>query len=107
MKKDKLSALLHETEIPVNEGVASDKNTNVYPRIVYWDYIWEDIIASGEGYESKMTYQISFYSKTPKHEKLMLLRELLRKEGLHPIIYHEYIEEDKVFHSYFALEVTE
>ena len=114
MKKQELSDLLHSLQIPVNEGIASQENTNKYPRVVYWDYIWEDILASGISihapargeYENVETYQISFYSRTPRNEKLMELREKLRKVGLHPTIYHEYVQEDKVFHSYFSVEVT-
>lgn len=106
MTKKELSDLLHSLQIPVNEGIASQENTNKYPRVVYWDYIWEDILASGEEYENVETYQISFYSRTPRNEKLMELREKLRKVGLHPTIYHEYVQEDKVFHSYFSVEVT-
>lgn len=82
MKKQELSDLLHSLQIPVNEGIASQENTNKYPRVVYWDYIWEDILASGEEYENVETYQISFYSRTPRNEKLMELREKLRKVGL-------------------------
>lgn len=107
MKKCELSELLHSLNIPVNEGVASDKNANVYPRIVYWDYIWEDVCASGDEYEVKATYQISFYSLRSKHEKLVELRKRLREMEMHPVIYHEFVEEDRVFHSYFALEVIE
>ena len=40
MKKQELSDLLHSLQIPVNEGIASQENTNKYPRVVYWDYIW-------------------------------------------------------------------
>ncbi|WP_281671889.1 hypothetical protein [[Clostridium] scindens] len=107
MRKEELSNILHSLNIPVNEGVTSDRNINTYPRIVYWDYIWQDAVASGGEYVDQETYQISFYSKTPRNEKLICLREKLRDIGLHPTIYHEYIPEDKVFHSYFALEVVE
>lgn len=107
MTKQELSELLHKPGIPVNEGITSDNNLNVFPRIIYWAYIWEDIVASGTEYDTKATYQVSFYSKTPNDRKLLELREHIRKAGLHPIIYHEYVEEDKVFHSYFALEVIE
>ena len=107
MTKAELSALLHKTKIPVNEGITSDKNMNTFPRIVYWDYIWEDIVASGQEYDTKATYQVSFYSKVPRDKKLLELRNHLREAGMYPVIYHEYGEEDKVFHSYFALEVME
>jgi len=107
MTKQELSALLHKPGIPANEGITSNKNLNVFTRIVYWDYIWEDVLASGEEYDTKATYQVSFYSRVPADKKLLELRGYLREAGLHPVIYHEYVEEDKVFHSYFALEVIE
>jgi len=107
MTKTELSELLHSVGIPVNEGITSDKNINVYPRIVYWAYIWEDYMASGDEYEVKSTYQISFYSKEPAPDKLKELRQAMRDVGEHPIIYHEYIDTDKIWHSYFALEVME
>ena len=37
MTKQELSDLLHSLRIPVNEGIASQENTNKYPRVVYWD----------------------------------------------------------------------
>ena len=48
MRKEELSNILHSLDIPVNEGITSDGNINAYPRIVYWDYIWQDAVASGE-----------------------------------------------------------
>ena len=66
-----------------------------------------DIVASGQEYDTKATYQVSFYSKVPRDKKLLELRNHLREAGMYPVIYHEYVEEDKVFHSYFALEVME
>ena len=66
MRKEELRNILHSLDIPVNEGVTSDRNINTYPRIVYWDYIWQDAVASGGGYVDQETYQISFYSKSAK-----------------------------------------
>lgn len=109
MKKNEMIELLQSLDIPVNEGESSVKNASIYPRIVFWDYIWEDIVASGETYTSKETYQISFFSRTSRHAKLLELREKLRNKKLYPIIYHEYIEDKgkdrSYYHSYFSLEV--
>lgn len=93
--------------IPVNEGVTSINNTGVYPRVVYWDYIIQDRVASGREYDALVTYQISHFSRYPRDYTLNLLRSRLRQAGLFPQIFVEYIEEDRVFHSYFSLEVVE
>jgi hypothetical protein len=107
MTKEELGDLLDSLNIQVNEGIQSDTNSGIYPRIVYWEFIWDSLNASGEEYDTKVTYQVSFFSQTPRNEKLLELKQKLNKKGLFPIINHEYIQEDKHFHSYFALEVLE
>lgn len=113
MTKQELDKLLHSVvdedgeKIAVNEGVTSIDNEGAYPRIVYWDYILQDRTASGKGYEAQVTYQISHFSKKPRDFSLNDLRKKLREKGLFPQIYVEYVKEDRVFHSYFSLEVTE
>ena len=111
MTKQELSELLHSLDIPANEGISSDENVNKYPRIVYWPYYEQDETASGESYHNIVTYQISFYARTPQHEKYKELRKKLRDLGLHPAFQHEYVEKDTVFaktwHTYFALDVVE
>lgn len=105
MNKNELIGLLSKLDIPLNEGISSEKNAGRYPRIVFWDYAWEDVVSSGETYETIETYQISFYAKKPRHEKLLELRDLLRNHGVRPLIQHEYVEDKKIFHSFFSLEV--
>ena len=107
MTKAELSTLLHKLGIPIDEWNVSDKNINKYPRITYWPFLDEDISASGESYKLQRTYQISFMSDIPDHPKIKELRCILNKENLHPKIYHEYVKEDKVFHSYLSLDVIE
>ena len=111
MTKRELSELLHGLGIPVNEGITSQENQNKFPMVIYWPYIEQDIEASGKEYQSEATYQISFYARTPQHEKYRELRQKLRDRGLRPVFYHEYVEKDPVFmktwHTYFALEVIE
>lgn len=107
MTQSELSSLLHSTGCPVNEGVSSLKNEKVYPRIDYWEYIWEDVMASGEDFTEKNTWQISFYAKKPRDPALLKLREKMRELGLHPAIMHEYVAEDRIWHSYFSLETIE
>ncbi len=105
MKKNELVELLKSLGIPINEGVTSLQYTDVYPRVVFWDYIWEDQIASSKTANEIDTYQISFYAKEPRHQKLLELRDCLRNNNIFVTIYHEYVKEEKVFHSYFSLEV--
>ena len=94
MTQGELSRILHELDCPVNEGVSSLKNTMKFPRIDYWEIVWEDIVASGEEYAEKITWQISFYARKPRDRKLLELRDALRKLGFHPMISHEYNTED-------------
>lgn len=107
MKKIELIELLKLLGVPFNEGIQSDKNTNSLQRIVFWDYIWEPISASGDEYNTLVTYQVSFFSKTSRNSKLIKLKEMLKDKGLKPIIYHEYDQKNQEFHSYFSLEVLE
>ncbi len=111
MTKNDLSELLHQVGIPVNEGISSQENMNKYPRIIYWPYIEQDGTASGDEYYNQATYQISLFSRTPQCEEYSKMRKLFRKEGMHPVFYHEYVENDPVFsktwHTYCAVEVTE
>lgn len=111
LTKSELSELLHELEIPVDEGTVSEENRGITPRIVYWPYTEEDVMASGEGYKNLVTYQISFFARTPQHKKYKLLRKLLREKGLHPLFSHEYVEKDPIFakmwHTYCAVDVLE
>lgn len=110
MNKEDFIEMLNKLDIPLNEGESSVANSTKYPRIVFWDYIWEDKLASDETYTCVETYQVSFFSKEPRDKKLIELRNLLRKNGLHPQIYHELVEEKnkdrKYYHSYFSVELV-
>ena len=111
MKKSELSELLHDLGIPVNEGISSEENMNQYPRVIYWPYIEQDDMASGEGYCNRATYQVSLFARTPQCEKYWELRKALREIGIYPVFRHEYVENDPIFaktwHTYFEIEVTE
>ena len=110
MQKSEFVELLQSLNIPINEGQSSAVNSTKYPRLVFWDYIWEDKMASDTDYETVETYQVSFFAKQPRDPKLIELRNLLREHGMHPMIYHEYVEESgkdrKYYHSYFSVELT-
>lgn len=111
MTKQELSSLLHGLDIPVNEGITSQENLNIYPRIVFWPYTERDGTASGTEYYNQATYQVSLFARTPQCEKYRELRKKLREAGVRPVYYHEYVENDPVFakswHTYCAIEVTE
>lgn len=107
MKKEEFIEILTSLEIPFNEGIQNDINTNLYPRIVFWEIAWEDIMASNSNYETKVTYQISFFSRTPRDHKLLELKNVLNSKGIGLFIEHEYIQEERYHHSYFPIEVIE
>lgn len=107
MEKEDLIKIFKELDIPTNEGIQNDTDTNKYPRIVFWEFLWVPIGASGEKYNTKVTYQVSFYSKKPRDEKLLKLKEKLNEKGINPIIEHEFAEKKRDIHSYFAIEVLE
>lgn len=111
MTKSEFIDILKQLNIPLNEGESSINNSTKYPRIVFWDYIWEDQLASGENYTTIETYQVSFFAKKPRDSKLLELRDLLRANKLHPTIQHEYVEDRgkdlKYYHSYFSVELID
>lgn len=103
MTQQELSSFLHSCDCPANEGISSLKNEKKFPRIDYWEILWEDVMASGDEYCGKTTWQVSFYAKRPRDPKLIKLKKKLNESGYHPEIAHEYIQEDRVWHSYFSL----
>lgn len=111
MTKEDFSKLLHGLDCAVNEGISSEENQNVYPRIVYWPYVEKDVVASGKGLYNLVTYQVSIFDRRPQSDTYKKLRKLLRKKGFSPEFYHEYIEEDPIFkkawHTYFSIDVLE
>lgn len=108
MTKEELAVLLDSLGIDeINEGIQNDNNANKFPRIVYFETEWDDLDASGDGYLTKVTYQLSFFSEIPRHEKLLLLRRKLKEYGLRPVFYHEYIEEGSFIHTACSIQVLE
>lgn len=107
MNKKELIELISSLDISYNEGISNDKNKNVVPRIVFWDFLWESLNASGQEYDTKVTYQVSFFSDIPRHPKLIELKKLLAQKGIFVRIEHEYIEKDRCWHSYFGIDVLE
>ena len=107
MTKPELIKLLKELKIPVNEGTPSDKNIETPEVLYFWDYLWEDLTASGKEYNTNVTYQISFLAEKPRSSKLLELKHKLNDLGLFPTMQHEYNPETRRWHSFFPLEVLE
>lgn len=105
--KKELEKILDSLEIPIAEGINKDINTNTFPRIVYWEYFWEFLQASSKTYDMVVTYQISYFSKIPRDSKLIKLISILLDFGIITEVSHEYIQEDKYFHSFFKIDVLE
>lgn len=109
MKKSELVEILNSVGVPVDEGESKIANAKTYPRIVYWDYIWQDIMASGNEFTTVETYQISFFSKKPRSNELLKLREKLREKEIHPMFTHEFVKEENmdsgVYHTYFSVDI--
>ena len=107
MDKEQFKELLDSLGIAVNEGIQNDQHSKTLPRCVYFEFAWNDIIASGTQNHTEVDYQISFYAKTPRDEKLVELKEKLNQNGFHPQIFHEYIETERMFHSYMSVSIVE
>lgn len=110
MTKTELSELLHTLGIPVGEGEQFITSRDAMPKIAYWDYVWQDNMASGDEYEELVTYQVSLVARRPRNSALLALKSALNAAGLHPTFYHEYVKGENTpgyFHSYFSLDVTE
>lgn len=107
MNKQRLVEILNSLDIPVNEGIQNDNAIGKFPRIVFWEYNWESILASDEEYDTTVTYQVSFFSNVPRDKKLIELRNKLKEEKIFQNIQHEYIQEEQYFHSFFSVEVVE
>lgn len=107
MTKQELIDLLDELKIPVSESTPKDDDMETEIRIHYWDYNWEDNVASGQEYNTIVTYQVSVVSNKPRHPKLLELKKKLNNLGYHPSIQHEYIVDSRRVHSFFSLDVLE
>lgn len=107
MTKAELVELLAELKIPISECTPQDDDMEAERRVCFWDYIWEDVVASDSNYNTNVTYQISFVANRPRDSKLLELKNKLNSKGIFPVIQHEYIVEKKRVHSFFSIEVLE
>ena len=107
LKKEELEEIFESLKIPYNEGIQNDKDKNAEARIVFWDYYWKPMIASGTEYATNVSYQVSFFSRRPRHEKLLELKRKLAEKKIFVIIELEYNQKEQIFHSYFKVDVLE
>ena len=107
LTRDKLIELIKNLGIDWNEGINADFSSN--KRIVFWDYAWEPLTASGKNYNTIVTYQISFFNALPpkKSEELITLIHELGEYNINPLVSHEYVEKEREWHSFFSVEVPE
>lgn len=107
MKKEEFVQILNSLSITVAEGINKDKDTSIYPRIIFWEIFWDFLQASNENYNTVVTYQVSFFSRMPRDPKLLELVKTLLAKGVVVHVSHEYIQKDKYWHSYFSLDLLE
>lgn len=107
MTKKEFEELLDKLKVPVSESTPKDDEMEEEIRIHYWDYNWEDNMASGQDYNTIVTYQVSVVADKPRHPKLLELKKLLNEVGYHPSIQHEYLTEQRRVHSFFSIDVLE
>ncbi len=107
MTKEEFVELLDELNIPVSEEAPKDEEIEDEVRLHYWEYNWEDNMASGEEYNTIVTYQVSFIADIPRHPKLLELKHLLNSQGIHPSIQHENLLEQRRIHSFFSVDLLE
>lgn len=107
MTKQELVELLKSLKVPLSESTPRDEEMEEEIRIHYWDYNWEDLMASGSNYNTKVTYQISVVANRPRHPKLLELKKVLNEKDIHPSIHHEHLVKTRRVHSFFSLEVLE
>lgn len=110
MTKKELSTILRSLDIPVGEGEHFIESADAMPKLAYWEYVWSDVMASGDDYDVVVTYQISFLSRRPRDSKLIALKNALNDAGIHPDFFLEYVKGDDgpgYYHAYASVEIEE
>lgn len=111
MTKEELSELLHSTGVEmIDEGEGAMESRGNLPRIVYWEIAWTDHNASGDNYETTVTYQVSYLDRKPRGDGLIALKHAFNAAGIHPTFYHEHVvptDSPQYYHSYCTVEVEE
>ena len=110
MTKSKLIKLIESTGVTSRENELYLEDMKTFPKIAFWEYIIEDVMASGDDYETVVTYQVSFASRTARPQELLKLKKAFNDAGYHPVIYHETLPATNGpawHHYYFRVEITE
>ncbi len=110
MTKTELVELINSTGITARENELYLEDLKTFPKIAYWEYIIEDVMASGDDYETVVTYQVSFASRTARPASLLTLKRAFNAAGYHPVIYHETLPATNGpawHHYYFRVEIEE
>ena len=110
MTKAELIQLINSTGVTARENELYLDDQKTFPKIAYWEYIIEDVMASGDDYETVVTYQVSFASRTVRPPELLALKRAFNAVGYHPVIYHETLNATNGpawHHYYFRVEITE
>ena len=110
MTKEQLVELIESVGITARENELYLDDAKTFPKIAYWEYIIEDVMASGDDYETVVTYQVSLASRTARPPELLSLKRAFNAAGYHPVIYHETLNATNGpawHHYYFRVEITE
>ena len=110
MTKAQLIELIESVGVTARETELYLEDAKTFPKIAYWEYVIEDVMASGDGYETIVTYQVSLAARTVRPEALLRLKKVFNDAGYHPVIYHETLNGTNGpawHHYYFKIEVTE
>ena len=110
MTKTELVELINSTGITARENEMYLEDLKTFPKIAYWEYIIEDVMASGDDYGTVVTYQVSFASRTARPAELLTLKRAFNAAGYHPMIFHETVKATNGpawHHYYFNVEIEE
>ena len=110
MTKTELVELINSTGITARENEMYLEDLKTFPKIAYWEYIIEDVMASGDDYGTVVTYQVSFASRTARPQELLKLKKAFNAAGYHPMIFHETVKATNGpawHHYYFNVEIEE
>ena len=109
MTKEELIELLDETNIDVSEGEQDDiQEKNRFPRLIFFDYVWDFHEASSDVYSTTVSYQISFFSRNPRDSIFIsLIKKFIDKKVNMTNIQKEFIENGSYWHYYFSIEILE